>query len=83
VAEGHNRPPSYLDKQTLAWELCIAESTVDDFVRRGILPKPMKLSAGCVRWSWGAVVAALAGFEKRESDFRSAKVRKARLLGRA
>jgi predicted DNA-binding transcriptional regulator AlpA len=27
----------------------LAESTVDVMVRRGVLPKPVKLSAGCVR----------------------------------
>ena len=29
-------------------------------VRRGVLPKPIRLSTGCVRWSWMAVEASLA-----------------------
>jgi hypothetical protein len=33
---------------------------VDDFVKRGILPKPVKLSTGCVRWSWQEVEQAIA-----------------------
>jgi len=37
----------------------MAESTVDDYVKRGILPRPIRLSPGCVRWSWEAVRAAL------------------------
>jgi hypothetical protein len=28
-------------------------------VRRGVLPPPVKLSPGCVRWNWLAVQAAL------------------------
>jgi predicted DNA-binding transcriptional regulator AlpA len=51
--------PAYMSRATLAHELDIAESTVDDFVKRGILPPPIKLSPGCVRWSWAAVQAAL------------------------
>jgi hypothetical protein len=38
----------------------MAESIVDEMVRRGVLPKPVKLSAGRVRWSWTAVACALA-----------------------
>jgi predicted DNA-binding transcriptional regulator AlpA len=51
--------PSYMSRATLANALDIAESTVDDFVKRGILPRPIKLSPGCVRWSWEAVRVAL------------------------
>jgi predicted DNA-binding transcriptional regulator AlpA len=54
------RPPAFLSKASLAHELDMAESTVDEMVRRGVLPKPVKLSAGCVRWSWTAVEYALA-----------------------
>ena len=57
------RPPAYLGKAELASELSIAESTVDDFVRRGILPRPVKLSAGCVRWCWRDVDNALASLK--------------------
>jgi predicted DNA-binding transcriptional regulator AlpA len=55
-----NRPPAYLSRATLAHELDMAESTIDEMVRRGVLPKPVKLSTGCVRWSWIAVERALA-----------------------
>jgi predicted DNA-binding transcriptional regulator AlpA len=55
-----SRPPAFLSKASLAHELDMAESTVDEMVRRGVLPKPVKLSAGCVRWSWTAVEYALA-----------------------
>lgn len=62
------RPPSYLSRSTLAAELDIGESTVDEMVRRGVLPKPVKLSTGCVRWSWAAVEAALASLAGTAND---------------
>ncbi len=51
--------PAYMSRATLAHALDMAESTVDEMVRRGILPRPIKLSPGCVRWPWDAVRAAL------------------------
>jgi predicted DNA-binding transcriptional regulator AlpA len=54
-----NHPPAFVSRKTLAAELDIAESTVDDFVKRGILPAPITLSKGCVRWSWGEVETAV------------------------
>ncbi|QAU49927.1 transcriptional regulator [Bradyrhizobium guangzhouense] len=63
--------PSYLSKKSLAHELDMAESTVDEMVRRGVLPKPLKLSAGCVRWSWTAVeqaLASLGGTAEEDAD---------------
>jgi predicted DNA-binding transcriptional regulator AlpA len=44
-----DRPPAYPSKSSLARELDCAESTVDELVRKGILPPPLKLSGGCVR----------------------------------
>ena len=53
-----HRPPSYPSKASLAAELDISESTVDEWVRRGILPKPIRLG-GSVRWCWSSVQASL------------------------
>lgn len=53
-----DRPPSYLSKARLATELDISESTVDDYVKRGLLPRPVRLG-GSVRWSWIQVETAL------------------------
>lgn len=53
-------PPAYLSRASLAEQLDMSESTVDEMVRRGVLPRPLRLSSGCVRWSWAAVEAALA-----------------------
>jgi predicted DNA-binding transcriptional regulator AlpA len=55
-----NRAPSFMSRKELAWELCISESTVDELVRRGVIPPAVKLTPGCVRWSWIAVDIALA-----------------------
>jgi predicted DNA-binding transcriptional regulator AlpA len=65
------RPPSYLSRATLAAELDISESTVDEMVRRGVLPKPIRLSTGCVRWSWIAVESALASIGSATDDTAS------------
>lgn len=53
-----DRPPSYLGKSRLATELDISETTVDDYVRRGLLPKPVRIG-GSVRWSWMQVQSLL------------------------
>lgn len=55
-----HRPPSYLSCASLARELDVSETTVYDMVKRGVLPQPIKLSSGCVRWSWADVEMALA-----------------------
>lgn len=66
------RPPSFVSKATLAVELDVSESTVDEMVRRGVLPKPLRLSSGCVRWCWREVESALVslggGTETSVSD---------------
>jgi predicted DNA-binding transcriptional regulator AlpA len=48
----------YLSRASLAHALDIAESTVDEMVRRGVLPPPIRLSPGCVRWCWADVEVA-------------------------
>jgi predicted DNA-binding transcriptional regulator AlpA len=54
------RPPSYMSRKELAWELSVSESTVDTLVRKGVIPPAVKLTTGCVRWWWSAVETALA-----------------------
>ena len=68
AASTRARPPSYLSRSTLASELDVSESTVDEMVRRGVLPRPLRLSSGCVRWSWQAVEQALASLGGTVSD---------------
>ena len=62
-----NPVPAYVSRSTLAHELDCAESTVDEMVKRGVLPKPLRLSSGCVRWCWAEVVMALNSL-KGEAD---------------
>ncbi|MBP1859791.1 helix-turn-helix transcriptional regulator [Rhizobium herbae] len=57
----HSRPPTYLSCASLARELDMSETTVRDFVEKGILPRPIKMSGGVVRWRWGDVQSALGG----------------------
>lgn len=52
------RPPAYVSKATLAAELDMSESTVDSYVQRGLLPKPLKYGSS-VRWKWADVTAFL------------------------
>lgn len=54
-----DRPPSYVSKATLAKELDMSVSTIDNLVQRGILPKPIKVG-GSVRWNWAQVDASLS-----------------------
>jgi predicted DNA-binding transcriptional regulator AlpA len=51
--------PAYVSKKKLAEQLDVAESTVDELVRREVLPQPYHLSSGCVRWSWQQVDLAI------------------------
>jgi len=57
------RPPAFVAKATLAHELDVAESTVDELVRRALLPPPIKFTSGCVRWCWNDVEMALASLQ--------------------
>ena len=61
---------AYLSKASLAKELQVSETTVDEMVRRGVLPKPVRLSAGCIRWRWATVDAALASMLAPADDSR-------------
>lgn len=56
--------PSYLNVRSLARELEISESQVYSLTKAGVLPKPIKLTSGCVRWCWASVQASLASLEE-------------------
>jgi predicted DNA-binding transcriptional regulator AlpA len=63
-----DRPPSFMSRKELAWELSICESTVDELVRRGVIPPATKLTPGCVRWSWTSVESSLASLAATAND---------------
>ena len=56
------QPPPYVSREELAWELSISENSVDEMVRRGVLPSPARQSVRGPRWSWRSVETALALF---------------------
>jgi excisionase family DNA binding protein len=47
----------------LAARLGIGLRTVYRWVRRGVLPRPLRLTARAVRWRWGAVKEFFAALE--------------------
>jgi predicted DNA-binding transcriptional regulator AlpA len=57
-----------MSRKELSWELSISESTVDELVRRGVIPPPVKLTPGCVRWWWPAVESAIASIAGTVDD---------------
>ena len=60
----------YISRAELAGRLSISENSIDEMVRRGVLPGPTKQSSRGPRWSWRAVETTLAVFLKpgRESS---------------
>lgn len=62
------RPPSYMSRKELAWELSCSESTIDVLVRTGVIPPPVKLTSGMVRWWWPAVQERLASLSVEADD---------------
>jgi len=53
-------PPAYVSRFELAGQLSISENSVEELVRRGILPSPTKQSPRGPKWSWRAVEEALS-----------------------
>ena len=47
-------PPDLCSAETLAHRLDCSVSTVHNYVRRGLLPKPVKIGE-LVRWPWATV----------------------------
>lgn len=68
MLESDRRPPAFVSKATLAHEMDCSESTIDSLVDRGRLPKPIRLSKGCVRWIWADVVIALHSLKGAASN---------------
>lgn len=52
-------PPPFQDLRTLAEHLCAAESTVENWVKLGLLPAPRKVG-GKRMWRWKEVEHHLA-----------------------
>ncbi len=52
--DGPHYTPHFVSAETLAHRLDCSKSTVAGYVRRGILPKPLKI-VELVRWRWADV----------------------------
>jgi predicted DNA-binding transcriptional regulator AlpA len=55
-----DRTPTYAGIKTVAYELDCSEKTVQEYVKRGLLPGPRQIG-GIVRWKWSEVLAKLDG----------------------
>jgi len=70
VTKQHAYPPDYVSTRTLAYRLDCSPSTVESYVKRGLLPKPGHLG-DLVRWKWkdveGHVDAILRGTDSGPS----------------
>ena len=60
--------PDYVDATTLAYRLCVSESTVEKLEREGKLPRRHDVF-GFLRWKWEEVEAKIAGREMERSQF--------------
>jgi hypothetical protein len=54
-------PPPYQDRQTLAQHLCMGETTIDEYVAAGLLPRPRK-ARGTPLWEWDEVKVYIRGW---------------------
>ena len=51
--------PDFVSAETLAYRLDCSRSTVDDYVRRGLLPTP-RIIGNLQRWRWSEIEAWIA-----------------------
>ncbi len=54
--EQRSYPPDYVSAETLAYRLDCSRSTIDTYVRSGLLPKPETIG-NLQRWDFGQVKA--------------------------
>jgi hypothetical protein len=53
-------PPEFQDKATLAENICMGETTIDDYVAAGLLPPPRHgKDGGKLLWIWAEVCEAI------------------------
>lgn len=56
LEEGRSYPPDYVSAETLAYRLDCSRSTIDAYVRSGLLPKPQTIG-NLQRWDFRQVQA--------------------------
>jgi hypothetical protein len=53
-------PPEFQDKATLAQNICMGETTIDEYVAAGLLPPPRHgKDGGKLLWIWSEVCEAI------------------------
>ena len=78
MSDDRNYAPDFVSAETLAYRLDCSRSTIDIYVRVGLLPKPHSMSAIWSRWDFGAVKDSYQGQSagicagKAEDDFLKA-----------
>ena len=60
--------PDYVDATTLAYRLCVSESTIEKWAREGKLP-PRHDVFGFRRWKWSEVEALVDGRDLETDPF--------------
>lgn len=55
-------PPLWVDKKALAYKLSRSESTIDDMVKRGVIPQPIRPPGGAPLWRLEDVDRALLSY---------------------
>lgn len=58
---------AYVGSATLCQMLDISESTLWEWVRKGLLPRPLKIGASS-RWRWADVEGRIAPVNQEEDD---------------
>jgi hypothetical protein len=51
-----HRPPSFMSRKELAWELSVSESTIDELVRLRVIPSHYEPVATEPFWEWNDVL---------------------------
>ena len=77
MSDDRNYSPDFVSAETLAYRLDCSRSTIDTYVRLGLLPKPFMLG-NLVRWDFAAVRDHIKGLSvgdargEGEDDFLKA-----------
>lgn len=67
-------PPPWQDMATLCAHICVAPTTVDNWVAKGILPAPRK-HGGKLMWKWDEVDAYLNRRAGQTPDAEADRIR--------
>jgi predicted DNA-binding transcriptional regulator AlpA len=75
-------PPPFQDLRTLAEHLCTGESTIENWVKLGLFPRPRKIG-GKRLWQWKEIERFLAATENAVTTVPDAQAEAIRNATRA